>query len=114
MSLHFSLALNQTGELKQIVDPEQRSPCRHRDEGVRWRCARPRRGHSFQLAAILVIDPVLTPRTPPVDQLELATAQWMEWVGDANERCLISLIACSRLLFRKARWSAGFGPCACS
>jgi hypothetical protein len=88
---------------------EQRSPCRYRNERSRGRRARPRGGHPLQFPPILVVDPILTPGTPPIDQLELAAAQRVERVGHANERRLISLIACSRLLSPNPAWSAASG-----
>jgi hypothetical protein len=50
-----------------------------------YRCrARPRRRQLLELAAVLVVDPILAPGLAAINELELATVQRVKRVGDAK------------------------------
>jgi hypothetical protein len=72
-SLSALLLSHQARKLQKIFDSKQRSPRRDLNKDVESRGARPCGGHPLQLALVVVVDPVLTPRPTLIDQLKLST-----------------------------------------
>lgn len=80
----------------EIVGAEVRPPCGHYRERVRGNCVGPggRQSHEATLL-IMEVNPMLAPRLPVGHEFELATAEWVEGMGDLEPSWRMLPIRCS-------------------
>ncbi len=83
-------------QFKQIVHSKVRASGRKHLECVGRDYASPSSRNTTALALVVQeIDAILSPGTSSFDELELFTAQWVEWVSHFEKVLLIDRITCS-------------------
>ena len=80
----------------EIVGAEVRPPCGHYRERVRGNCVGPRGRQSHEATLLIMeVNPMLAPRLPVGHEFELATAEWVEGMGDLEPSWRMLPIRCS-------------------
>jgi len=81
---------HQVDQSEQVGGSNMSTPRGLRDEGIRRLHIRPARGYQLQITCVIgEVHPVLTPRLSNRKQLEAASEQGMEGVGDLDNSLLI-------------------------
>ena len=87
---------DEVSQLQEVLGPEAAPPCCSRAERIRHFDARPTNGHVVQPALpISEVNAVLAPGLPVLQELELATGQWMKRVRHPETLARILPIGCS-------------------
>ena len=105
--------LDHLRERQQVDGPKVRAPCRQSDKRIGRSRVRPAGGQRPERSAIVVeIGAALAPGLAYGQQLEAASKQRVERMGDTHKLWFTVRISCSWQLFAKAASSAPFVLCA--
>ena len=87
---------DESGELQQVLGPEQRTACRDHHEWIHCEYVSPAGRKPGQLLMFVVeVDPVFTPCVLIRNQFELAAVPRVERVSDQKSSTLTVVLRCS-------------------
>ena len=87
---------DESGQLQQVLGPEQRAACRDHDQWIHRDYVSPTGRKPGQLLMFVVeVDPIFTPCVLIRNQFELAAVPRVERVSDPNSSTLTVALRCS-------------------